>query len=287
MERFAEKRSAVIGVGEMRTAVCCTGRGTLALFDVDGTLREQDRHMGAEMARDFIALASSLEDGRIGVVSGASVRSLNTNFVIPLVAQMREVGFYPNVWAVANGGSRVMAVRAGQLVHEYDEPSLSGYEKMKIIDAVQKKGMIEMLGGVLRKTPRIYDRGSQMAIALIPDATSEERSGFDPDGTYRDTWIADLTNLVPKTLIVERSGRTTVTVRNSVDKLFAVEELAKRNGWDLSRLVYVGDEMHKGGNDYPMVRGAERYGYSCVVVSGPAETEIAMSTLMELRRKEA
>ncbi len=257
---------------------------TSLFMDLDMTLRRDNAPVDRAMARRAVLLGNMLYGGRMGIASGSDINSVSKNFANPIIEQMRTTRLFPKMFMIVNNGGSVYAIEKGEIRHLYDETPLSAWEKEKIAYAVVKKTRLEMANGLLRREPKMYDRGTNVAIALLPGASPEERNAFDSDGSYREALMASLRLMLPQNLTVEKTGKTTITVRNHVDKLYAIEKLAGMNNWDLGFMIYLGDEMHPGGNDYPMVIGSEKHGIQSVEVNSPEDTRRIMAVIMGIQR---
>lgn len=100
----------------------------------------------------------------------------------------------------------------------------------------------------------IEDRGSQITFsALGQQAPIEAKRAWDPDGSkkeaLRDAVAADLPELE-----VRSGGSTSIDITaTGVDKSFGITRLAEYTGVAFDDMLFVGDRLDPGGNDYPVV----------------------------------
>lgn len=116
---------------------------------------------------------------------------------------------------------------------------------------------------------RIEDRGSQITFsALGQQAPILAKSQWDPDFAKRRIIQADLRERLPG-LSINMGGATSIDVtRAGVDKAYALKKLAAESGIALDAMIFVGDAIFPGGNDYP----AKELGLDTVSVCDPEHT---------------
>jgi HAD superfamily hydrolase (TIGR01484 family) len=99
----------------------------------------------------------------------------------------------------------------------------------------------------------IEDRGSQITFsALGQQAPAELKYKWDPDGSkkmkLRDYIAPILTDLEVRT-----GGTTSVDVTlTGVDKAFGMQKLIEKLAISKEDILFIGDKMTEGGNDYPV-----------------------------------
>lgn len=102
---------------------------------------------------------------------------------------------------------------------------------------------------------RIEDRGTQVTFsALGQRASIEHKKAWDPDGSKRLRLAQRLSQMLPD-LEVRAGGSTSIDItRQGVDKAFGVERFAQAIRVKPSHILFVGDRLDPGGNDYPVLR---------------------------------
>ncbi len=100
----------------------------------------------------------------------------------------------------------------------------------------------------------LEDRGSQVTFsALGQQAPREAKHGWDPDGRKREALRAAVAARLPG-LEVRSGGSTSIDItREGIDKAFGMRELAERSGIGFDEMLFYGDRLDEGGNDYPVL----------------------------------
>jgi HAD superfamily hydrolase (TIGR01484 family) len=123
----------------------------------------------------------------------------------------------------------------------------------------------------------IEDRGSQITFsALGQQAPLEEKKKWDPDFAKRKKIKAILDTLIPE-FSVHMGGATSVDVtKPGIDKAYGIGKLRDVLGISLKEMIFIGDALFPGGNDYP----AEEAGVVSIPVRGPHETKRVVETII-------
>lgn len=120
----------------------------------------------------------------------------------------------------------------------------------------------------------IEDRYSQITMsALGQQATPEAKYAWaeqykDIRPVYRDKVAAKLPGLEV------RIGGTTSTdiTLPGIDKAYGIGKLMELNGWTKDEVLFFGDKLEEGGNDYPV----KAMGIDCIAVDGWQDTAYAL-----------
>jgi hydroxymethylpyrimidine pyrophosphatase-like HAD family hydrolase len=101
--------------------------------------------------------------------------------------------------------------------------------------------------------PILEDRGSQITFsALGQDAPVDAKRAWDPTGARKESLRAAVAPLLPE-LEVRSGGSTSIDVtRKGIDKAYGLRKLAELTSIPIDRMVFVGDRLDPGGNDYPV-----------------------------------
>ena len=123
----------------------------------------------------------------------------------------------------------------------------------------------------------IEDRGSQITFsALGQQAPLEEKKVWDADFAKRKKMKALLDELLPD-FSVRLGGTTSVDItRPGVDKAYGIARLGDTLGIAKEDMMFVGDALFPGGNDYP----AKEAGLVCIEVKGPNETKLVVEAIV-------
>jgi phosphomannomutase len=233
----------------------------LIVYDLDGTLAESKSSLDGEMSallHDLLGVA------KVAVISGGGWPQFEAQLLSNLPRDERLV----NLSLLPTCGTKFLQY-TGDWKQLYSE-DLTASEKEKITDSLNKA--IEVTGFKPDKTwgQVVEDRGSQITFsALGQQAPLEEKDKWDPDFSKRKKMKAILDTSIPE-FSVRMGGATSIDVtKPGIDKAYGIKKLRDILGVSLQEMVYIGDALFPGGNDYP----AQEAGVVCVAVRGPQETK--------------
>jgi hypothetical protein len=123
----------------------------------------------------------------------------------------------------------------------------------------------------------IEDRGSQITFsALGQQAPIEEKKKWDPNFTKRKKIKALLDKLIPE-FSVRLGGTTSIDVtKPGIDKGYGIRKLRDILGIAIPKMVFIGDALFPGGNDYP----AKEAGVVSIQVNDPNETKRVIEAII-------
>jgi hydroxymethylpyrimidine pyrophosphatase-like HAD family hydrolase len=101
--------------------------------------------------------------------------------------------------------------------------------------------------------PILEDRGSQITFsALGQDAPVDAKKAWDPTGAKKESLRAAVAPLLPD-LEVRSGGSTSIDItRHGIDKAYGIRKLEQLTAIPIGRMLFVGDRLDEGGNDYPV-----------------------------------
>jgi phosphomannomutase len=240
----------------------------LIVYDLDGTLAESKSSLDAEMAallHDLLGLA------KVAVISGGGW----PQFEKQLLSNLPHDERLGNLSLLPTCGTQFFRY-AGAWEKIYSEDLTAG-EKEKIIGSLKKA--LDESGFKVEKVwgEDIEDRGSQITLsALGQQAPLEEKSKWDPDFTKRMKIKGILDALIPE-FSVRLGGTTSIDVtKPGIDKAYGIRKLRDILGISLKEMIYVGDALFEGGNDYP----AKEAGVVSISVRGPDDTKLVTRTIV-------
>jgi HAD superfamily hydrolase (TIGR01484 family) len=240
----------------------------LIVYDLDGTLAESKSALDAEMAALLHHLLAIV---KVAVISGGDWPQFEKQLLANLPHDERLV----NLSILPTCGTKFFQY-AGDWKKIYSEDFSAG-EKEKIIGSF--KNAIDVAGYKVDKTwgEAIEDRGSQITYsALGQQAPLAEKEKWDPDFTKRKKIKVILDTLIPE-FSVRMGGSTSIDVtKRGIDKAYGIRKLRDLLGISLKEMIFVGDAIFVGGNDYP----AKEAGVVCVSVKGPSETKRVTETII-------
>ncbi len=123
----------------------------------------------------------------------------------------------------------------------------------------------------------IEDRGSQITFSAFgQQAPLEEKKKWDPDFSKRKRMKALLDNLIPE-FSVRLGGTTSVDVtKPGIDKAYGIRKLRDILGVSIHEMIFVGDALFPGGNDYP----AKEAGVVSIEVRDPDESKRVIEAIL-------
>ncbi len=240
----------------------------LIVFDLDGTLALSKSPLSVEMGALMHELLGVV---KVAVISGGTW----LQFQPQLMANIQHDDRLLNLSLLPTCGTKFFQY-SGEWKMLYAE-DFTAEEKRKIISALTQA--ITSAGIQVEKTwgDAIEDRGSQITYsALGQHAPLDEKQKWDPDYTKRkriktilDTWIPEFS--------VRMGGATSIDItKHGIDKAYGIRKLRDLLGITLEEMIYIGDALFAGGNDYP----AKEAGVTCIQVSGPDETRLVIESLI-------
>jgi HAD superfamily hydrolase (TIGR01484 family) len=240
----------------------------LIVFDLDGTLAESKSSIDAEMSR---LLADLLGILKVAVISGGDW----PQFEKQVLSHLPHSGNLVSLSILPTCGTKFYQFRA-DWKKLYSE-DFTADEKAKIIASLKKAAAeagfkAEKVWGEV-----IEDRGSQVTFsALGQQAPLDEKKKWDPDFTKRKKIKAILEPLIPG-FSVRLGGATSIDVtKPGIDKAYGIGKLRDVLGVPVKEMIYVGDALFPGGNDYP----AQQAGVISIPVRGPHETKRVIETVI-------
>jgi HAD superfamily hydrolase (TIGR01484 family) len=240
----------------------------LIVFDLDGTLAESKAAIDAEMANLLTSLMGIV---KVAIISGGNW----PQFEKQVLAHLPHDESLVNLSLLPTCGTKFYQY-SGDWKNIYSE-DFTGAEKEKIITSLQQS--ITAAGCKVEKVwgEVIEDRGSQITFsALGQQAPLDEKKKWDPDFTKRKRMKAILDKLIPE-FSVRLGGATSVDVtKPGIDKAYGIRKLRDILSIAIHDMIYVGDAVFPGGNDYP----AKEAGAESIEVRDPDETKTVIEAII-------
>ena len=216
----------------------------LVAFDLDGTLAESKQPLQAPMGE---ALSALLEVAFVAVISGGDW----PQFEKQVASRLPERANLRDLWLMPTTGTKLYRFGDGNWGVVYAE-LFDSSEKRMILEAFEAS--LDATGFKPGQTwgERIEDRGSQITFsALGQEAPLAEKAKWDPDFAKRKVIQADLRKRLPA-MSINMGGATSIDVtQKGVDKAYGLKKLRDASGVQLDEMIFVGDAIFLGGNDYP------------------------------------
>ena len=240
----------------------------LIVFDLDGTLAASKSSLDAEMSN---LLHDLLGIVKVAVISGGAWLQFEKQVLshLPQDERLARLSILPTCgtqfFQYTSGWKRLYA------------EDFTTDEKEKIVSSLNKA--VGTAGFPVAKTwgETIEDRGSQITYsALGQQAPLEEKEKWDSDFAKRKKIKAILDTFIPE-FSVRIGGATSIDVtKHGIDKAYGIKKLRDILGISLKEMIYIGDALFVGGNDYP----AEQAGVISIPVRGPRETKRVVEAII-------
>ena len=243
---------------------------TLIVFDLDGTLTETKSSIAQDMGRLLVRL---LEKKSAAIIGGGRYKQFRIQFLkqfrapkellkrlylFPTTATSfyRYQGGWKNVYFHELSGKDRAAVKYAfrevlKEIHYVPPPKLYG----KVIEDRRTQVSFSMLG--------------QDVVAMLGARGVRLKKEWKRKNTPVKMKIARLMAKRLPHLEVHAAGYTTIDVtRRGIDKAYGIHQIRKKLHVPIKNMLFVGDAIYPGGNDYAAVKTGVDY----VQVLGPGET---------------
>lgn len=235
----------------------------LIVFDLDGTLAKSKSPMDEEMAS---LLQELLKIKSVAVISGGSYSQYQKQFLASLNCSdenlLKNLFLFPTCsTAFYRFEKEWIKVYAQELTKEQKEKIFNAFEKV-----FEETGFVKET----RYGEIVEDRVSQITFsALGQQAPLEQKKEWDPDSRKRLAMIEKLHSYIPE-FEIKIGGTTSIDVtRQGIDKRFGIQQIEKQLGIKIEEILYIGDALFEGGNDYPV----KQMGVDCIAVDSPEDTK--------------
>ena len=240
----------------------------LIVFDLDGTLAPSKSSLAPQTAALLHDLLGII---KVAVISGGAWEQFESQ----LLTDLPRDGRLANLFILPTCGTKFFQYQ-GKWTLLYSE-ELTAEQIKKITDSLDQAAReagyrsSKVWGNV------IENRGSQVTFsALGQQAPLPEKEKWDPDFAKRKKITAILQTLIPE-FSIRMGGATSIDVtRPGIDKAYGIGKLRDTLHVSLKDMVYIGDALFPGGNDYP----AEQAGVVSISVKGPDDTNVVIKTIL-------
>ncbi|PRA80762.1 HAD-IIB family hydrolase [Microbacterium sp. MYb66] len=243
----------------------------LVAFDLDDTLAPSKGVIDPRIAALLQQLLRTVD---VAIISGGNEAQFRSQVVARLsdadAADLARLHLLPTC------GTRYLRHDGADFVAVYAH-DLSDDEKRAALTALREEA--ERLG-LWEAEPWgeiLEDRGSQVTFsALGQRAPRETKHAWDPTGAKRAALRDAVAARLPG-LEVRSGGSTSIDItRAGIDKAFGMRQLAERTGISLADMLFYGDRLDEGGNDYPVLA----IGVPSVAVDGWEDTAEKLDALL-------
>lgn len=240
----------------------------LIAFDLDGTLAESKQPLDDDMSA---ALAALLDVTEVAVISGGDWPQFEKQVTgrMPIHANLARL------WIMPTTGAKLYRYQ----VKDWQEIYADRFDqkvRSTIVAAIERAVADADLGDEKSWGERIEDRGTQVTFsALGQEAPLDAKKAWDPDIVKRKLLQTMLRKALPA-LSVNIGGSTSIDItQRGVDKGHGLGRLAQQSGIPLAAMLFVGDAIYPGGNDY----AANEAGVDSIGVRDVAETRTVIAAI--------
>ncbi len=244
----------------------------LIAFDLDGTLAESKQALDPDMAALLGRLTNAFD---VAVMSGGDW----PQFEAQLIGQLPAEADLARLYLLPTSGTKLYR-HAGTWQPIYAD-ALTIDERAAVIHALDRVIADLDLDSAQSWGPRIEDRGTQITFsALGQQAPVDAKHAWDPDMSRRRQIQASLTPMLPG-FEVRTGGSTSIDItREGVDKGTGITRLSHEIGMPLSAMLFMGDALYPGGNDYAVTE----VGVDSILVRDIEDTRRIIQTILLLTR---
>lgn len=242
----------------------------LVAFDLDDTLAPSKSELPPSMGT---ALRSLLARVPVCVISGGNFAQFESQLLAGLNAE--EV-LLERLHLMPTCGTQYLRRQQGRWEQVYEE-ALSPEQKQRAIAALTVAAHDLGLWETDPWGDIIEDRHTQITFsALGQQAPLAAKKAWDPTGEKKAALVRLLSPALPD-LEVRGGGSTSVDITaRGVDKAYGMRKLVEQTGIAPERMLFIGDRLDEGGNDYP-VKAA---GWPTRAVGGWEETLTVIEELL-------
>lgn len=243
----------------------------LVAFDLDDTLAPSKGAIDVRIADLLRALLRRVD---VAIISGGNEEQFRSQVIAQLgatdAADLAKLHLLPTCGTryLRHDGSDFTAVYAHDLTADEKSSALRALR-----EEAERLGLWESepWGDILE------DRGSQITFsALGQRAPREAKHDWDPTGAKRLALRDAVAPRLPG-LEVRAGGSTSIDItRAGIDKAYGMRQLADLTGIPLTDMLFYGDRLDEGGNDYPVLA----LGVPSVAVEGWEDTADRLDALL-------
>ncbi|WP_334150055.1 HAD-IIB family hydrolase [Microbacterium sp.] len=244
----------------------------LVAFDLDDTLAPSKGPIDPRIADLLRALLRTVD---VAIISGGNEAQFRAQVIARLgdtdAAALARLHLLPTCGTryLRHDGTGFAPIYAHELSDAQKHDALTALR-----EEAERLGLweAEPWGDILE------DRGSQITFsALGQQAPRTAKHDWDPSGAKRAA-LRDAVAVRLPGLEVRSGGSTSIDItQEGIDKAFGMRELAERTGIPLAAMLFYGDRLDEGGNDYPVLA----LGVPSVAVEGWEDTADKLDALLK------
>lgn len=240
------------------------------LFDLDDTIAPSFEAPSPIMIKRLVRLLARIP---LAIITGRSFERIEPDF-LPLLTPYSPVN---SLFVMPESSAICLMWDGSQWVEQYGV-SLSEYERTHIRTAIETAiAETGALDGLPVFGERILEKRAQTAIAALGiDVPANLKYSWDPDNVRRTLLRDAMITRLPE-FDVLFGGATSIDVTHKdVNKTLGVRWLAKHLQCEAREMLYVGDALYPGGNDFVVIET----GIITRATNGPEETARIIDELL-------
>ncbi len=227
------------------------------LCDVDGTIVHSCCTIDDLMARKIEQLDNS--GYTFGFISGTNVANL-TN----MLSKNLDCKHY----LLGNTGTHGVFRNNSNSEEMYND-ILNPKEQAEIISVLDSIVVERSLYSLTTREDQIQMRGSQITFSILGrNAPKEAKASYDINGYKRKELLSLIKQSLGDRYDYHLGGTTSIDItKKGVDKAYGIKKFADYLNLSLDNIIFFGDKLMPGGNDYPAKKVVE-----CISVNSPEDT---------------
>ncbi|HSX36459.1 MAG TPA: HAD-IIB family hydrolase [Patescibacteria group bacterium] len=220
----------------------------IIVFDLDDTLAVTKSPITDTMGELLVELTKYYD---ICIITGGRYEQIIANAIerLPL-----DAAAFTHFHLMPTAGTQYYRydLAKNEWVRQYIE-ALPDEDKKRIIDALEKGAKSLGMWPANPAGPVIDDRESLIAFsALGQKAKPEDKYAWDPDRTKRKKLREVVAAMIPDFEVNIDATTSLNILRPGIDKGYGMKKLLETTGLKESDLLFIGDQLEEGGNDYPV-----------------------------------
>lgn len=244
-------------------------------FDLDDTLAVTKSAISDRMSE---LLGELLRSYQVCIISGGWLPQFEKQVIENLNI---EHHYLQNLHLMPTCGTRYYRYddikKKWKLIYAED---LSDQERKDIIRIVEEAAKAMHLWPDNPYGQIIEDRKSQISISMLGQQAPAQKKyeWYEKNNAKRLQLRAVIDEKLPD-FEVRAGGATTLDItRLGIDKAYGMEKLIAELEVSKDEILFVGDKLQEGGNDYPV----KAFGIECIEVKNHEDTELVIETILKI-----
>lgn len=248
----------------------------LIVFDLDGTLVESKAVLDDEM-KDLLFKLLSIK--KVAVIGGGKYELFEKQLILPTKDfpqnVLKNLFLFPTTstafYRYKDGWKNIYTLNLSKTAREKIKKSF-----YVALDELSYKKPEKVYGEM------IEDRGTQITFSAIgQNAPVVEKEKWNKTNDTRKEIIAKLKKMIPE-FEIHIGGLTSIDVtRKGIDKAYGLRQIEKRLKIPIKEMMFIGDAMQKGGNDYAV----KKTKVFSVAIKNPEETKLIIKKIISVTPK--